>query len=190
MKLVIGLGNPEKKYERTLHNLGFMAVDELARILNVEFSRKAQLKGYIAQARVDGERVVLVKPTTYMNLSGECVVATMNFFKATDEDTLIVYDDLDLKTGTIRYRKSGSPGTHNGMRNISALTGSGLFPRVRIGSMPDDKRIPIIDYVLSEIPEAKKDDYDSAVKKAAACALDFLKGETPDRLSLKYNSSK
>ena len=104
MKIVIGLGNPEPKYLKTLHNLGFMTADVLADRLGASFTKKPKLKSLVAETSLAGEKVLIVKPLTYMNLSGEAVVAVRNFYKVPEKDCLIIYDDLDLKIGTIRYR--------------------------------------------------------------------------------------
>lgn len=190
MKIVIGLGNPEPKYLKTLHNLGFMTADVLADRLGASFTKKPKLKSLVAETSLAGEKVLIVKPLTYMNLSGEAVVAVRNFYKVPEKDCLIIYDDLDLKIGTIRYRKNGSAGTHNGMRNIVAERGTSEYPRVRIGSEKENPFIPIIDYVLSEIPKEHEEDYKKAIKKAADCAEDFIKGLSADELMCKYNSAK
>ena len=188
MKVIFGLGNPEKKYEDTLHNLGFMVADEVASRLNACFTLKSPLKGFVAAANLSGEKVIIVKPVTYMNLSGECVVAIKNFYKVADEDIIIAYDDLDVDVGSVRFRASGSPGTHNGMRNVSLLTGSNAFPRIRVGTRRPDDRIPVVDYVLSKIPSDKKEVYSFAVNRAADCVIDFVKGKTKDELTSKYNA--
>lgn len=188
MKVIFGLGNPEKKYQDTLHNLGFMVADEVASRLNAPFTLKMPLKGFIATANYSGEKVIIVKPVTYMNLSGECVVAVKNFYKVADEDIIVAYDDLDVDIGSVRFRASGSPGTHNGMRNISLLTGSNAFPRIRVGTRRENDKIPIIDYVLSRIPPEKKEVYSFAVSRAADCVLDFVSGKSKDELTCKYNA--
>ena len=190
MKVIFGLGNPEPKYFKTLHNLGFLTADALADRLGVNFIKKIKLKSLVAEANVNGEKILVVKPLTYMNLSGEAVVAVRNFYKVSERDCLLIYDDLDLKIGTIRYRKNGSAGTHNGMRNIVAESGTTEYPRVRIGSQKENPNIPIIDYVLSEIPKEREEDYLKAIKKAADCAEDFIKGLSDDELMCRYNCSK
>ncbi len=189
MKIVVGLGNPDKKYERTYHNLGFIAADNLAQKLGFSFHKKLSLRGAIAQGKVGAETVVLVKPTTYMNLSGECVKAVLKFFNAKESDLIVIYDDVDIDIGQIRVRQSGSPGTHNGMRNISLNLGSNNFARIRIGSKPKNKYVPIIDYVLSDIAKDEYDLFDAAIDRAAKCALDFLDGESFEKLMCKYNAA-
>ena len=187
MRIVIGLGNPDKKYARNFHNMGFITIDKLAEKLKIKFSLKSKLKGMVAQGTIGGEKFLLVKPLTYMNLSGECVSAVLNYYKVAPHDALIIYDDLDIAIGEMRYRNSGSSGTHNGMRNIVAETGSENFPRIRIGIKKYNDRIDTIDYVLSDIPEELLSDFIAVTDRAALCAEDFLKGETGDMLMQKYN---
>ena len=187
MRIVIGLGNPDKKYARNFHNMGFMTIDKVAEKLKIKFSLKSKLKGMVAQGDIGGEKFLLVKPLTYMNLSGECVAAVLNYYKETPENALIVYDDLDISIGEMRYRNSGSAGTHNGMKNIVAETGSENFPRIRIGIKKYNDRIDTIDYVLSDIPEELLPDFISVTDRAAACAEDFLRGVNGEELMQRYN---
>lgn len=151
MKCIIGLGNIGKEYENTRHNMGFMCVDKLAQDLGVTFDKKLK-KCIYAETNIKGEKVILVKPTTYMNLSGEAVVELLNWFKIDIKDICIIYDDVDLPFGKIRYRSSGSAGTHNGMKNIIALVGNESIKRVRVGIEARDVNypVPLYDYVLSK----------------------------------------
>ncbi len=190
MKIVVGLGNPEKKYERNLHNLGFMAIDKVSDALGVDFSLKNNFKAYVAQTMVGGEKIILAKPITYMNLSGESVRPLCDFFKIDLKDLLIIYDDLDIDIGAIRFKPTGQSGTHNGMRSIVSCLSSTNFPRVRIGTKRDNPNINLIDYVLSDIPKDKKELYDRAITMASECALDFIKGETFDKLMCEYNGKR
>lgn len=190
MKIVVGLGNPEKKYEKNLHNLGFLAIDKVAESLGVDFSLKLNFRGYVAKTMVGGEQILLVKPITYMNLSGECVRPICDYYKINLKDLLIIYDDLDIDIGAIRFKPSGQSGTHNGMRSIVQMLSSTDFPRVRIGTKKDNPHIDIIDYVLSDIPKDKKDLYDKALTMARDCALDFVKGESFDKLMCDYNGKR
>ena len=150
MKCIIGLGNIGKEYENTRHNVGFIAIDKLAKKYNIAIDKKK--KKYIyGEGIINGEKVSLVKPTTFMNLSGEAVVEMMNWYKISEKDILVIYDDVDLKFGTVRYREKGSSGTHNGMRNIIANIKTEDFARLRIGienrgGLP----IPLVDYVLGK----------------------------------------
>lgn len=187
MKVIAGLGNPEKKYENTYHNLGFIAADNIAAKLGLDFKLKSALKCAIAQGEYGGEKFLLVKPTTYMNLSGECISKVLSYYSLSTDDLIVIYDDIDIEIGQIRFRPHGSAGTHNGMRNISQLLSSTDFSRVRIGSKQQNPLIPLIDYVLSKIPSDEFDPFNKAISRAADCALDFVKGLTKDALMQEYN---
>ena len=187
MKLIVGLGNPDDKYKNTFHNLGFMSVDKAAEKLNAEFN-KTKCRAKIAEVKVGVEKVILAKPLTYMNLSGESVRELISFFKIDLKDLLVIYDDYDLFKGAIRIRESGSAGTHNGMRNILLELGSGNFPRVRIGFKPkEDMQIPLINYVLSGIAADEKPIFDKATEVAAYAAVDFAKGVSIQNVMQSYN---
>ena len=130
--IVVGLGNPEKKYEHTRHNVGFDVLQVLSQKLDIPLN-KLRCKALTGEGRIGGERVVLAAPQTYMNLSGQSVVELLRWYKADAKHLIVVYDDVDLPQGRLRVRAGGSAGTHNGMRNIVYLTGRDDFPRVRIG---------------------------------------------------------
>jgi len=154
MKLIVGLGNPDKKYEKTFHNVGFCAVDKLAEKLGVIFS-KIMCDGLIAETIINGDKLLIVKPQTYMNLSGICVDKLMRKFKIMPKDVYVFVDDIDLPLGKIRYRESGSAGTHNGLKSIVNETGSTEFKRIKIGIGRDERFADLADFVLSKIPEEK-----------------------------------
>lgn len=130
--LVVGLGNPGKEYEQTRHNAGYMAVDTITKELNVKPDR-LKFKSICCEAEIEDKRVLFIKPTTYMNLSGESVVAAMDFYKIPIEKVLVIYDDISLDPGKLRIRQKGSHGGHNGIKSIVMLTGSENFPRIKIG---------------------------------------------------------
>ena len=153
MKLIVGLGNPDKQYEYTYHNVGFLAVDFLADRLDATFS-KTECKAKVAEARIGGEKIIIAKPQTYMNLSGESVLAFKSKYKIDNKDIFVINDDIDLDFGKIRYRESGSAGTHNGLRNIVSLIGTD-FKRLRIGIGRDERFANLADFVLSKIPSEK-----------------------------------
>ncbi len=147
MKIIVGLGNPEARYDGTYHNLGFMVVDKLAKRLDVKIN-KSSCKALVGEGRVNGERVLLAKPQTYMNNSGEAVVLLKNKYK--DAGIIVVVDDIDLPAGKIRYRERGSSGTHNGLRSIVKYIGE-EFARVKVGTGRDDG--DLADFVLSKIKD-------------------------------------
>ena len=150
MYLVVGLGNTDNKYLKTMHNMGFMAIDLIAQNLGVEFNKKA-LKGTFVQTQIGGEKVILLKPLTYMNLSGDCVQEFLNYYKISPQKLIVIYDDIDIGIGSVRIRKKGSAGTHNGMRDIVNKINSQDFMRIRIGIKPTEFKGDLIDYVLSNM---------------------------------------
>jgi PTH1 family peptidyl-tRNA hydrolase len=179
MKLIVGLGNPGKKYEETRHNVGFWVIDELSRRWNISLN-KEKFQGLVGEGHVLGEKVVLLKPMTYMNLSGESVRPTMNWYKADLEELIVIYDDLDLPLGKIRLRLKGSSGGHNGMKSIVAHVGTEQFKRIRIGINRPPAGISVPDYVLSPFLLEEKVLAVQAVKMAsdaveAWLTEDFLK---------------
>ena len=187
MKLIVGLGNPDDKYKNTFHNLGFMCVDKAAQSLGVSFV-KTKGRALIAEHRIGTEKVIFAKPQTYMNLSGESVRELVAFYKVNLCDLMVIYDDFDLYKGFLRIRENGSAGTHNGMRNIVELLGSGNFARVRVGFKPEGEfKIPLINYVLSGISESDKPVMEKAIAVGAACAVDFASGKPLQEIMQKYN---
>lgn len=172
MKLIVGLGNPGKEYEGTRHNCGFMVVDELANKLNTEINQN-KFKGLYTKVKYHGEDVILLKPQTYMNLSGESVNAMMNFFKIDKEDLLVIYDDLDMPVGKLRLRKTGSAGGHNGIKNIIAHLNSQDFKRIRVG-IDRHKYMNVADYVLSRFSKVESEAIEQGIENAANAVLDYL----------------
>lgn len=187
MRLIVGLGNPDDKYKNTFHNLGFMSVDKAAEELGVEFT-KTKCRALIAETKIANEKVILAKPLTYMNLSGESVKELLSFYKIPVENLLVIFDDFDLQKGVIRIRENGSAGTHNGMRNIISELGQSQFPRIRIGFKPMEKlQIPLINLVLSGINEQDKPLFEKAVATAGSAAVEFAKGVPIQHIMQKYN---
>ena len=186
MYLIVGLGNPEKKYEKTFHNMGFIAAGDVAEILGAQFEKK-ECEASVAEAFVGGEKVIIARPLTYMNNSGRAVKQLLSKYKIAEENLLVIYDDYDLPKGKIRIRASGSAGTHNGMRSIIGETGLKNFPRIRVGIRDEEVDIPIINYVLSEV---KKEDYElfgEACRKAGEAAAAFASGTRLELVMGKYN---
>lgn len=153
MKIIAGLGNPTKEYEGTRHNIGFSVIDKLADKYNISMNEKKH-KAICGKGMIEGEKVILLKPQTYMNLSGESVVDAVNFYKVDpEEDVIIIYDDIDLDVGKLRIRAKGSAGGHNGMKNIIAHLGTQVFPRIRVGVGAKPKDWDLADYVLGRFPK-------------------------------------
>lgn len=186
MHLIVGLGNPEEKYFKTFHNLGYLAAGDVAELCGVKFKKK-ECESVVAEANVKGEKIIIARPVTYMNASGRAVKQLMAKYKVSPSELIVIYDDYDLPKGHVRIRPSGSAGTHNGMRSVIAETGITDFARIRLGIRDSEVNIPIINYVLAEI---RKDDYDlfaSACRRAAEAALLIAGGEKFDIVMGKYN---
>ena len=175
MWLIVGLGNPGKEYTSTFHNCGFMTLEVLAQKNNIKVDR-LKWKGEYGMGTLAGEEVVLLRPHTYMNLSGQSVIEVMQFFKIPMDHLIVIYDDIDIARGKIRVRPSGSAGTHNGMKSVIKFLGTQEFPRVRIGSGPVPEKWNLIDYVLADIPKDQREtvyhSFEDAVK-----AIEELIGE-------------
>lgn len=172
MKIIIGLGNPGQDYARTRHNVGFEALDRLADKLNMDFNR-AKFSSLVAEGFYQGEKILLVKPTTFMNLSGNAVQQILTFYKEEASNILVIYDDIDLDVGQLRIRKNGGPGSHNGMKDIISKIGSRDFPRIRLG-IGQDPRIPLASYVLSRFGPDEEGPMEEAIDLAAQAAKAIL----------------
>ncbi|WP_163972091.1 aminoacyl-tRNA hydrolase [Oceanobacillus halotolerans] len=184
MKCIAGLGNPGKKYENTRHNVGFMVIDELAKRHNWQLN-KQKYNGNYAIERLNGEKVMVLQPQTYMNLSGEAVRPLLDYFDIPVEDVLIIYDDLDLPTGKIRLRQKGGHGGHNGIRSVIDHLGTKDFKRIRIGvGRPISQSI--IDYVLGTFPKSEMDNVATSIQKSADACETWL--TTPfDQVMNEFN---
>ena len=164
MKLIIGLGNFEDKYLFTRHNAGFMAVDFFARLNNQQFKTEKKLKCSMTKFKFNNDNIVVIKPLTYMNLSGEAIIAVMNFYKIEIKDILVIYDDISIDLGTVRFRNSGSDGGHNGIKSIIQHLGTNEFDRLKIGIGPQPN-IPSEAYVLQTFSKDELDKLKEVLKK-------------------------
>lgn len=188
--IIIGLGNKGLSYKNTYHNMGFDVVSKLAKELGVRFSH-TECKAKTAVTNVNGKRVVLAKPETYMNLSGESVRELMGKYKETVDGIIVIYDDIDIAIGTIRARNAGSAGTHNGMRNIvECLNGNTAFKRIRIGTGFDHGNVPLYNVVLSKVKGENKTLVDASTDFVANELLSFLKDGDFDKLMRNVNGFK
>lgn len=187
--VIVGLGNPDKKYEKTRHNVGFDVIDVMAQKYNIELTEKKHRalsgSGYIA-----GRKVLLVKPQTYMNLSGESVQAILNFYKLDAErELLVIYDDISLALGRIRVRAKGSAGGHNGIKNIIAMTGTQTFARIKVGVGEKPQGWDLADYVLGHFSREERALVEDAFADAAEAAEMILADDLSGAMN-KFNCKK
>jgi PTH1 family peptidyl-tRNA hydrolase len=186
MYVIAGLGNPGSKYEKTRHNVGFQVIDRLAAKYHIDMNMKKH-KAICGTGVIEGVKVLLVKPQTYMNLSGESIREVLDFYKVDpEEEFLVIYDDISLAPGQLRIRKKGSAGGHNGIKNIIQHLGTQVFPRIKVGVGEKPAGYDLADYVLSQFPkedaELMNEAYDRAVQ-AAGCILT----EGPDKAMNAFN---
>ena len=165
MYIIVGLGNPGKKYENTKHNVGFITLDFLADKNDIKIN-KIKHKALVGEGTISGQKVLLVKPQTFMNLSGNSVKEVMDYYKIDIENLIVIYDDVDIPMGRLRVRKKGSAGTHNGMRSIIYDLQEDGFPRVRIG-IGGDRKMSLAGYVLGGFGKEEKSTMEDTVKRAA-----------------------
>lgn len=184
--LIAGLGNPGPKYELTRHNAGFMVVDALAERFGCDMCR-VKFKGLYGKCKIAGEDAVLLKPSTFMNLSGQSVTEAMNFFHIPPERVLLVFDDISLDVGRMRIRLKGSDGGHNGVKNIIYLSGSDRFPRVKIGVGHKPEGWDLANWVLSRFSGDEQKLLD-AVAKNAGDAVELILSGQPDKAMNRFNS--
>ena len=187
MKIIAGLGNPGKEYENTKHNVGFLTIDILAEKYGIKVN-KIKFKGLVGEGMIGTEKVILVKPQTYMNLSGQCIREIVAFYKLDIEDLVVIYDDIDLPMGNLRIRKKGSAGTHNGMRSIIYDLQDDGFPRVRVG-IGGERRGDLANYVISGFSGDDRKLIEEAIVKAAD-AVACLVEDGIDRAMVDYNTKK
>lgn len=185
MKIIAGLGNPGLKYAGTRHNVGFSVIDELAEKYNISLDAKKH-KAVFGKGIMEGEKVILAMPQTYMNLSGESVRELLDYYKCSADDLIVIYDDIDLAVGKLRIREKGSAGGHNGMKNIISHIGNEAFVRIRVGVGEKPKGMDLADYVLSRF---KKDELpfirEACTNACKACGM-IIKDGTQAAMN-KYN---
>ena len=184
--LVVGLGNPGSKYESTRHNMGFLAVDKLAQNEKLKFN-KLRFKAWTATWEVNGEKILLMKPQTYMNLSGESVGEAARFYKIPADHVLVISDDISLPAGKLRIRASGSAGGHNGLKNIIQHLGTDKFPRIKVGvGSPQQAGFDTVDWVIGKPMGEDQKVIIEALDKAVA-AVPVLIGQGIDRAMSRFN---
>lgn len=171
--VVVGLGNPGKEYEKTRHNMGYRAVDALASDAGIDI-RRSKFHAIIGQGRIAGRKVILVKPETYMNRSGISVREAAMYYNVPSSNVIVIYDDIDIPVTAIRIRKSGGPGTHNGMKSVVQQLGTKEFPRVRIGVGAAESGEDLVDRVIGKVPKEEQALLDKAASEAAAAVKDII----------------
>ncbi|MBU2513042.1 aminoacyl-tRNA hydrolase [bacterium] len=189
MKLIVGLGNPGAQYKNTLHNVGFQLVDLLAEDLR-ETQWQQKFKGDLLQGRLGDKPYVLLKPLTYMNISGESVLACKQFYKLELEDILVVSDDIDRSAGTLRYRVSGGHGGHNGLRSIIQQCGGSNFHRIKIGIGRPFSSGNVANYVLSKPSVETRIEIEAALERSVKYLIDFIKEKTIQIKPMDHNSTE
>jgi len=185
--LFVGLGNPGRKYRLNRHNIGFMVLDALAKEIGASFTRH-QSQALITKGRLDGSRVVLAKPQTFMNLAGPSVAALARYYRVPPSSLVVVFDDLDLPPGKVRLRGAGSSGGHRGMESVIASIGEDAIPRLRLGIGRPPGRMDPADYVLEDFSADELEDIRSGVDRAVACLQEFVRNGV-DRAMTKFNPS-
>ena len=174
MYLIVGLGNPENEYANTRHNMGFNTINKLAKENNIEVN-KSKFKGLYGTGIIQGKKVILLKPQTYMNLSGESVKEVIDFYHINSEEIIIIYDDIDTEKGNIRIRKKGGPGSHNGMKSVVENLKTTDFGRIRVGIGQPEYKNDMINYVIGKIPDEEQKILQEGVNKAVDAIEEILK---------------
>ena len=187
MIVIAGLGNPGKKYENTRHNMGFLTIDRIAEKNDIKVN-KIKHRALVGDGFISGHKVLLVKPQTYMNLSGESLREVMNYYNVDIEDLIVIYDDFDIETGSLRIRKKGSAGSHNGMKSVIYQLKNDGFPRVRVG-IGKSSSLDWKDFVLGKVGGAESDAISQAISNAAD-AVECMISEGIDIAMNKYNKKK
>ena len=180
MFLIVGLGNPGKEYDGTRHNIGFAAVDYIADKYNIELKR-IKFKGVFGEGFIEGKKVILLKPTTYMNLSGESIREVINFYKISNEEVIVIYDDISLEVGRLRIREKGSHGGHNGIKSIIANLGTDVFPRVKIGvGAPKGN---LVSHVLGKFSEDEIEVLRETIKASSDAVSIIMKADIKEAMN-------
>lgn len=183
MYLIVGLGNPEPEYSNTRHNMGFDVLNSLSKKNKIEICKK-KFDGLYGMGEISGEKVILLKPQTYMNESGTSIVQAKNFYKISNDKIIVIYDDVDIEVGKIRIREKGSANTHNGMKSVVKNLNTKEFVRIRVGIGKNDS--DIIQYVLEQIDKYSRKELDKGIEKAALAVEEILKTDIQTAMN-KYN---
>ena len=189
MFIIAGLGNPDRQYEGTRHNAGFDVIDRIAEKYNIAVDTKKH-RAYIGKGIIDGQKVILAKPQTYMNLSGESIRSLVDYYKIDEEnELLVVYDDISLDVGQLRIRAKGSAGGHNGIKNIIAHLGTQVFPRIKVGVGEKPKGYDLADYVLGHFSKAERERMEEGYDNAVRAAEMIVSGQLNEAMN-EFNRKK
>lgn len=188
MKLIVGLGNPGAQYEKTRHNIGFQILDLIQTQLQKQFTFNSKFECFELKEKINNENVIFIKPTTYMNLSGNALIKVKNYFKVDTADILVIVDDINLPLGSVRIRESGSAGGHNGLKSIEAVLGTNQYKRIKIGCGKPNVDVDLKDYVLTNFSKAEQDTLTKEVYPVAVDAIfAFIYGVEFHKITSKYN---
>lgn len=186
MFLIVGLGNPGLQYENTRHNIGFKVIDNIAKEYNIQINRQ-KFKGVYGEGFINGEKVILLKPTTYMNLSGESIREVVDFYKLTCEDIVVIYDDISLDVGRLRIREKGSAGGHNGIKSIIAHLGTDVFPRIKVGV--GQPNVDLVNYVLGKFTDEEMEVLSESIDASTKAVSEIIKDDINTAMN-KFNGFK
>lgn len=174
MYLIVGLGNPEPEYSKTRHNMGFDVINKVSKKYNIDLNKNG-FKSIYGMGIIEGQKVILCKPQTFMNLSGEALVEIMNFYKIKKEKLIVIYDDIDIEPGTVRIRRKGSAGTHNGMRSVVELIGTSDFIRIRVGTGKPEFEHDLINHVIKKLTDDQYGKLEEGINIAEEALLEIIK---------------
>ncbi|HEO3095075.1 TPA: aminoacyl-tRNA hydrolase [Streptococcus agalactiae] len=190
VKMIVGLGNPGSKYNDTKHNIGFMAVDRIVKKLDVNFTEDKNFKAEIGSDFINGEKIYFIKPTTFMNNSGIAVKALLTYYNISIKDMIIIYDDLDMEVGKIRFRQKGSAGGHNGIKSIIAHLGTQEFDRIKVGIGRPNERMTVINHVLGKFDKNDEIMISNTLDKVDNAVNYYLQTNDFQKTMQKYNGLK
>lgn len=190
VKMIVGLGNPGSKYNDTKHNIGFMAIDRIVKNLDVNFTEDKNFKAEIGSDFINGEKIYFIKPTTFMNNSGIAVKALLTYYNISIKDMIIIYDDLDMEVGKIRFRQKGSAGGHNGIKSIIAHLGTQEFDRIKVGIGRPNGRMTVINHVLGKFYKNDEIMISNTLDKVDNAVKYYLQTNDFQKTMQKYNGLK
>ena len=185
MYLIVGLGNPEPEYSKTRHNMGFDVINKLSNKYEINVN-KSKWKGLVGTGIIENEKVILLKPQTFMNLSGESIKEVMDFYNLENKDIIVIYDDMDIEKGEIKVRKTGGPGSHNGMKSVIENLPNNRFKRVRVGIGKPENKSDMINYVIGKVSDEEQEILDKGTEKAKEAVIEIIKNGVDSAMN-KFN---